>query len=136
MAGLNEWRVRTLLVAGLAGAFMLGDAGEAKADGCGHSWAKPGRYKISGSFRGKNESTNAFLSKDCRITLQVPGVFTGGKVTAKGECLEFAFKVEGESGAFRAKWCNDYGLVPWQGKTIRAAVTPMFNNSPKKKTNF
>jgi len=136
VASLNEWGVRSAVIAGLAGALVLGSADDAQARGCGHEWAKPGRYKISGSFRGKNESTNAFLSKDCRITLQVPGVFTGGKVTAKGECLEFAFKVEGEKGFFRAKWCNDYGLVPWQGKTIRAAVTPMFKTQTKKTTNF
>jgi hypothetical protein len=136
LAIVNLWALRAAVFAGVAGALTLAAPEEARAEGCGHDWAKPGRYKISGSFRGKNESTNAFLSKDCRITLQVPGVFTGGKVIAKGECLEFAFKVEGETGAFRAKWCNDYGLVPWQGKTIRAAVTPMFNNSPKKKTNF
>ncbi len=136
MAIVNKWGLRTAVMAGFAGTMMLAGTGEAHAATCGHDWAKPGRYKISGSFRGKNESTNAFLSKDCRITLQVPGVFTGGKVTAKNECLEFAFKVEGETGSFRAQWCNDYGLVPWRGKTIRAAVTPMFKTPTKKTTNF
>jgi hypothetical protein len=109
----------------------------AQASTCGPDWAVPGKYKIAGSFRGKKESTNAFLGKDCRITLQVPGVFTGGKVRARGQCLEFSFKVEGDKKLYRAKWCDDYGLVPWKGKTIRAAVTPLFKRSTgTKKTNF
>ena len=128
--------VRVAGVAAVAGVMMAGASGSALASTCGHDWAVPGKYKISGSFRGKNESTNAFLSKDCRITLQVPGVFTGGKVTKRGSCLEFAFKVEGEKGAFKAKWCEDYGLVPWRGKTIRAAVTPQFSTGTEKRTNF
>lgn len=130
------WLGRAVLVAVAAGVSAFAGGSEAQASTCGHSWAKPGKYKISGSFRGKNESTNAFLSKDCRITLQVPGVFTGGKVTKRGDCLEFAFKVEGEKGAFKARWCEDYGLVPWRGETIRAAVTPQFNVGGDKKTNF
>ncbi|MEE4238532.1 MAG: hypothetical protein V2I51_17560 [Anderseniella sp.] len=127
---------RATLAAGAVFVVAFAGGGEAQASTCGHSWAKPGKYKISGSFRGKNESTNAFLSKDCRITLQVPGVFTGGKVTRRGDCLEFAFKVEGEKGAFKAQWCEDYGLVPWRGETIRAAVTPQFHVGVEKKTNF
>ena len=79
-----------VLAAGMAGAFLLADVNTAMAADCGQSWAKPGRYKISGSFRGKNESTNTFLGKDCRINLQVPGVFTGGKVRKSGQCLEFS----------------------------------------------
>ena len=59
------------------------------------------------------------------------------KVRARGQCLEFSFKVEGDKKLYRAKWCDDYGLVPWKGKTIRAAVTPLFKRSPgAKKTNF
>ena len=115
---------RFVLVAGAAVVVAFAGGGEAQASTCGHSWAKPGKYKISGSFRGKNDSTNAFLSKDCRITLQVPGVFTGGKVTKRGDCLEFAFKVEGEKGAFKARWCEDYGLVPWRGETISGGGDP------------
>ncbi len=121
---------------GMAGAFLLASANTAMAADCGQSWAKPGRYKISASFRGKNESTNAFLGKDCRINLQVPGVFTGGKVSKSGKCLEFSFKVEGEGQVFKAKWCNDYGLIPWKDKTIRAQVTPLFKVSTDKNTNF
>lgn len=123
--------------AGMAGAFLLADVNTAVAAAdCGFGWAKPGRYKISASFRGKSESTNAFLGKDCRIRLQVPGVFTGGKVKKSGKCLTFSFKVEGESEVFRAKWCGDYGLVPWKEKTIRAEIKPLFSVSSDKKTNF
>ena len=128
--------VSAVLAAGMAGVFLLADVNTAMAADCGQSWAKPGRYKISASFRGKNESTNAFLGKDCRINLQVPGVFTGGKVRKSGKCLEFSFKIENDASVFKAKWCGDYGLIPWQDKTIRAQVTPLFSVSSDKKTNF
>jgi len=128
--------VSAVAAAGMAGVFLIADANKAIAATCGYSWAKPGRYKISASFRGKNESTNAFLGKDCRIRLQVPGVYTGGKVSKRGKCLEFSFKIEGETKVFRAKWCDDYGLVPWKNKTIRAEITPLFSVSSGKKTNF
>ncbi|MEO9877192.1 MAG: hypothetical protein ABJM26_14425 [Anderseniella sp.] len=128
--------VNAVLAAGMAGVFLIADANYAEAADCGHGWAKPGRYKISASFRGKNESTNAFLGKDCRIRLQVPGVFTGGKVSKSGKCLAFSFKVEGEPKVFKAKWCNDYGLVPWKNKTIRAQIKPLFSVSSGKKKNF
>lgn len=128
--------VSTLLSVGVAGALLFAGANNAMAANCGHGWAKPGKYKISGSFRGKQESTNAFLGKDCRITLQVPGVFTGGKVKKSGKCLQFSFKIEGNTKVFRAKWCNDYGLIPWKDKTIRAAVKRQFSVSNEKKTNF
>ena len=128
--------VSAVLATGMAGVFLLADANHAVAADCGYGWAKPGRYKISASFRGKNESTNAFLGKDCRIRLQVPGVFTGGKVSKSGKCLTFSFKVEGEPKVFKAKWCGDYGLVPWKDKTIRAQITPLFSVSSDKKTNF
>ncbi len=130
------WLGRAVLVAVAAGVAAFAGGGEAQASTCGHSWAKPGKYKISGSFRERTNPTNAFLSKDCRITLQVPGVFTGGKVTKRGDCLEFAFKVEGEKGAFKARWCEGYRLVPWRGETLRAAVTPQFHVGGDKKTNF
>ena len=126
----------TLLATGIAGVFLLAGANNAMASSCGQSWAKPGKYKISGSFRGKKESTNAFLGKDCKIILQVPGVFTGGKVKKNGKCLEFSFKVEGDKQVFRAKWCDDYGLIPWKDKVIRAKVSPLFNPGKKKKSNF
>ena len=128
--------VSALSAAGMAGVFLFVGANNAIAADCGHSWAQPGKYKISASFRGKKESTNVFLSKDCRVTLQVPGVFAGGKVRKRGKCLEFTFKIEGETKVFRAKWCDDYGLIPWQDKTIRAEVIPLFSVSTDKKTNF
>ena len=115
---------------------FLASVQSASAADCGFRWAQPGKYKISASFRGKDESTNVFLGKDCRIIVQVPGVFTGGKVKKSGQCLAFSFKVEGETGVFQAKWCDDYGLVPWQGKTIRATVVPLFRRSTDQKTNF
>ena len=136
MAIIKRGVVSAAAAAGMVCVFLLADANKAIAAGCGYSWAKPGRYKISASFRGKNESTNAFLGKDCRIRLQVPGVFTGGKVSKRGKCLEFSFKIEGEAKVFRASWCGDYGLVPWKNKTIRAEITPLFSVSSDKKTNF
>ena len=120
MAIVKRSVVSAVSAAGMAGVFLFTGSNSAIAADCGHSWAKPGRYKISASFRGKNESTNAFLGKDCRISLQVPGVFTGGKVSKSGQCLEFSFKVEGETQVFRAKWCDDYGLVPWKDTCWRA----------------
>ena len=128
--------VSAVSAVGMTGVLLFAGASNAIAADCGHSWAQPGKYKISASFRGKKESTNVFLSKDCRVTLQVPGVFAGGKVRKRGKCLEFTFKIEGETKVFRAKWCDDYGLIPWQDKTIRAEVTPLFSVSSGKKTNF
>jgi hypothetical protein len=128
--------INVVLAASTIGVLLAASAQSALAADCGFSWAQPGKYKISASFRGKNESTNVFLGKDCRVIVQVPGVFTGGKVKKSGQCLAFSFKVEGEAGVFQAKWCDDYGLVPWQSKTIRATVTPLFRRSTDKKTNF
>ena len=119
-----------------AAVFVTLGGGDAKASTCGVDWAHPGKYKIAGSFRGKKESTNAFLGKDCRIVLQVPGVYTGGKVKKAGSCLTFDFKVEGDKTTYNAKWCETYGLVPWQGKTLRAAVTPQFKVPTSKSSNF
>lgn len=120
----------------MAGVLLFAGTNNAIAADCGYNWAKPGRYKISASFRGKNESTNAFLGKDCRIRLQVPGVFTGGKVSKSGKCLKFSFKIEAEAKVFVAKWCDDHGLVPWKDEIIRAEITPLFSVSSEKKTNF
>ncbi len=128
--------VSALSVAGIAGVLLFAGVNNAIAGDCGYNWAKPGKYKISASFRGKNESTNAFLSKDCRIRLQVPGVFTGGKVSKSGKCLKFSFKIEAEAKVFVAKWCDDHGLVPWKDEIIRAEITPLFSVSSEKKTNF
>ena len=96
--------------------------GEAAAKGCGHAWAKPGTYTISGNFRGKVEAAGARLTQDCRVTIRVPGVFSNTKVRKAGNCLRFGFKVDGEKKAFTAKWCNKIGYIPWNGKNIRTKV--------------
>ena len=105
---------------------------------CGFGWAKPGKYRISGNFRGQVESTSARLTNDCRISLQIPGVFSGGRVKRSGKCLRFALKIEGERKVFFAKWCNTYGQVPWKGRTIRASIKRLSIEAPatKVKRNF
>ena len=90
---------------------------------CIFSWAVPGTYKVSGNFRGATETAAARLTNDCRVFFQVPGVFSGGPVRRSGSCLRFSFKVEGERRVFSARWCNTYGIVPWQGRNIRARVS-------------
>ncbi|MEO9873605.1 MAG: hypothetical protein ABJ361_14610 [Anderseniella sp.] len=107
---------------GLVLAAML--PGEAlAADRCIFNWALPGTYKLSGNFRGTTEAATARLTHDCRVYFQVPGVFSGGPVRRSGPCLKFRFKVNGETKIFSARWCNTYGVVPWQGQNVRAAVT-------------
>jgi hypothetical protein len=78
---------------------------------------------VSGNFRGTTEAATARLTRDCRVFFQVPGVFSGGTVRRSGSCLRFSFKVEGERRTFSARWCNSYGIVPWQGRNIRARVS-------------
>ncbi len=103
------------------GAFML-PADEASANTCFHSWAKPGTYTISGKFRGKIELAGARLTRDCRVTIRVPGVYSGTKVRRAGNCLRFRFKVDGVKKSFTARWCNKVTYIPWKGKRIRASV--------------
>ena len=131
---------QTLLLAGstvVAVSVFVPDTAHA-AKSCGFGWAKPGKYRVSGNFRGKVEATSARLTTDCRVSLQIPGVFTGGRVKKSGKCLRFALKVEGERKVFFAKWCNTYGLVPWKGRNIRAQIRPISLEAPsvKPKTNF
>lgn len=131
---------QTLLLAGFmvaAGGVSVPDTAHA-AKSCGFGWAKPGKYRVSGNFRGRVESTSARLTADCRVSLQIPGVFTGGRVKKSGKCLRFALKVEGERKVFFAKWCNTYGLVPWKGRSIRAQIRPISLEAPsvRPKTNF
>ncbi len=131
---------QTLLLAG--GVFVVGGLSvpdtAIAAKSCGFGWAKPGRYSVSGNFRGRVETTSARLTGDCRVSLQIPGVFTGGRVKRSGKCLRFALKVEGERKVFYAKWCNTYGLVPWKGRKIRAQIRPISLETPsvRPKTNF
>ncbi len=90
---------------------------------CVFSWAVPGTYKVSGNFRGSTEAASARLTSDCRVFFRVPGVFSGGPVRRSGSCLKFSFKIEGQRRVFSARWCNTYGIVPWQGRNIRARVS-------------
>jgi len=90
---------------------------------CVFNWAVPGTYKVSGNFRGTTEAASARLTNDCRVFFRVPGVFSGGPVRRSGSCLKFSFKVEGQRRVFSARWCNTYGIVPWQGRNIRAQVS-------------
>jgi hypothetical protein len=90
---------------------------------CIFNWAVPGTYKVSGNFRGTTEAATARLTNDCRVFFQVPGVFSGGPVRRSGRYLRFSFKVEGERRIFSARWCNTFGIVPWQGRNVRARVS-------------
>jgi hypothetical protein len=114
-------------------------ASDAKAArNCGYGWAVPGSYRITGNFRGATESGIARLTNDCRVILQIPGVFSGGGVRRSGGCLLFSFKVDGEARVFTARWCNNYGIVPWQGRNIRASVTRIRREPPptRQKRNY
>jgi hypothetical protein len=108
------------------------------ARNCGYGWAVPGSYRITGNFRGAAESGIARLTNDCRVILQIPGVFSGGGVRRSGGCLLFSFKVNGEARVFTARWCNSYGIVPWQGRNIRASVTRIQREPPptRQKRNY
>jgi hypothetical protein len=108
------------------------------ARNCGYGWAVPGTYRITGDFRGTTESGTAKLTNDCRVILQIPGVFSGGGVRRSRGCLLFSFKVEGEARVFTARWCNTYGIVPWQGRNIRASVTRVKREPPptRQKRNY
>jgi hypothetical protein len=132
--------VQMLLLAGgmtVAGSVSAPDTAHA-AKSCGFGWAKPGKYRVSGNFRGRVEATSARLTSDCRVSLRIPGVFTGGRVRKSGRCLRFALKVEGQRKVFFAKWCNTYGVVPWKGRNIRAEIKPVSIEAPsvRAKTNF
>ena len=108
------------------------------AKSCGFDWAKPGKYQVSGNFRGTVESTTARLTPDCRVSLQIPGVFSGGQVKRSGNCLRFALKVQGEQKVLFAKWCDSFGLVPWQGRNIRAQIKRISVEEPEARvrTNY
>lgn len=106
----------------LAGAaFMSFLPAQANA-GCGHEWAEPGTYMITGNFRGSEESAGAELTRDCRIQLKIPGVYTGGPVRKDGKCVRFTFKVDKEKGLFKGRWCNDVATVDWKGKNVQARI--------------
>ena len=105
----------------LCGLFLL-PVEDAAARTCVHAWAVPGTYTISGNFRGKLEAAGARLTRDCRVTIRVPGVSSGTKVKRAGNCLRFRFKIDGIKKSFSAKWCNKVTYIPWKGKRLRALV--------------
>ena len=108
----------------LALPFLLaGLPDEAAARDCGFRWAVPGQYEVRGAFHGRPESAGARLSSDCRVSLQIPGVFAAGRLAKAGNCLKFGFKVEGDARQHVARWCNGYGMVPWKGRAVRTTVT-------------
>ncbi len=115
--------------AGLTLVAVLPDNAQA-ARQCVFNWAQPGVYRVAGNFRGTIESATARLTHDCRVYFQVPGVFSGGPVRRSGRCLKFRFKVEGKTRIYSATWCNTYGVVPWQGRRIRAKVTRIRTEAP------
>ena len=94
----------------------------AAARTCVFDWAVPGPYDVSGNFRGRTETVTARLTNDCRVTIGLPGVFTGGPVKRAGSCLVFSFRVQDVRETFTARWCNDYAVVPWQGRNVRAQI--------------
>ena len=77
---------------------------------------------ITGNFRGSEESAGAELTRDCRIQLKIPGVYTGGPVSKDGKCVRFTFKVDKEKGLFKGRWCNDIATVDWKGKNVQARI--------------
>jgi len=109
----------------LAGLGFSGIGKVANAAPCGADWAEPGTYKITGNFRGKKESAGAELTRDCRINLKIPGVFTGGPVKRSGKCLRFTFKIDKEKQLFKGRWCKGFAVVDWKGKDVRAKVKPV-----------
>lgn len=115
---------RLLIMAGAAVAAMdfSGLANVAHAASCGAAWAEPGTYKITGNFRGKSESAGAELTRDCRINLKIPGVYTGGRAKRSGKCLRFTFKIDKEKQLFKGRWCDGFAVVDWKGKDVRAKV--------------
>jgi hypothetical protein len=111
------------LVAGIAVAGSMTVASpEAALANCGHEWAKPGTYTISGNFRGKQETAGAELTRDCRIELKIPGVFTGGPVARDGRCVRFTFKIDKEKQLFKGRWCDATAVVDWKGKRVEANI--------------
>lgn len=135
-------RVNRVCAAAGFGMLVLAASGSSAsaATGCLFDWARPGTYEVRGNFRGQVESANAKLTSDCRVMLQIPGVFAGGKVSRAGNCLKFNFKVDWEKGKiFTARWCDGHGTVPWEGRNVRATVVLRKAGSEpgqKPRTNF
>jgi hypothetical protein len=92
------------------------------ANTCTFDWAVPGAYEISGNFRGQAATVMARVTNDCRVTIGLPGVFTGGPLRRAARCLEFSFRVQDVRQTFTARWCDNYGVVPWEGRDVRATI--------------
>ena len=112
--------IAALILAGLCLAALPQTA--SAAVNCGQQWAVPGEYYVSGNFRGHKEATVIRLSNNCRVHFQVPGVFSGGPVRVTGQCVQFEFKVKGAPNPLQAEWCDDSGVVPWNGREIKVKV--------------
>jgi hypothetical protein len=106
----------------LALAYTILTQPAAAARSCIFDWAVPGPYEVSGNFRGQVETVFARVTPDCRVSIALPGVYTGGSLKRSGSCLTFSFKVQDVRETFTAQWCGDYGVVPWQGRNVRANV--------------
>ena len=98
---------------------------------CIQPWAEVGKYLIEGDFRGRVERATAHLTPACRVTINLPGVFTGGPVKAKDGCLQFSFKVQKQPETFTALWCGGYAIVPWKGRDMRATVFRVREREPQ-----
>lgn len=109
--------------AGLLVLLMLtAGAPPAAAQICLFDWATPGSYEITGDFRGRSETVMARVTNDCRVTISLPGVFTGAALKRAGRCLAFTFRVQDVRQTFTARWCDSYGVVPWEGREVRASI--------------
>ena len=108
--------------------------GASAAVNCGQQWAVPGEYYVSGNFRGSQESTVIRLSNSCRVHFQVPGVFSGGPLQVAGQCVHFSFKVRNAPEPLQAKWCDEFGVVPWNGQDIKVKVWQSRRQESKRAT--
>jgi hypothetical protein len=108
----------------IAAAALTSAATPAAAGTCIFDWAVPGPYDVSGNFRGRTDTVMARLTNDCRVTIGLPGVFTGAPVRQAGNCLAFSFRVQDVRQTFNARWCESYGVVPWEGRDVRATIVP------------
>jgi hypothetical protein len=116
---------RAVLASAVLGSALLAlgpAAPAAAARTCVFEWAVPGQYEISGNFRGQSQTVMARLTSNCRVTIGLPGVFTGGVVRKSGGCLTFPFKVQDERQTFTARWCGSVGTVPWEGRDVQATI--------------
>jgi hypothetical protein len=100
------------------------------ANTCTFDWAVPGAYEISGNFRGQAATDMARVANDCRVTIGLPGVFTGGPLRRATRCLEFSFRVQDVRQTFTARWCDNHGVVPWEGRDVQATI--MMRQGPLK----